>query len=359
MKCLSIILSFFLALCAFSDARAYNFVAEISSSACTFNGAPCLNQVAQPAGAVVLSSTYCNSALNSAAYSTNATGLQNALNSVSAGGSLYIPAGCEINLTTGVQIPRNMTIACAGDDVSGFYMQNGLVCSGGPNTLSNSSSTASPILVNGCVFSNTFNIANRNAEQVTAAASGCNAQGQIDGANDPIAFFGGSGDRVTNSLITHTFAGEGVLFDGPNNSSFDHNVCTDNYGNCFQQSGNHGITVQYNYVRNSWMDLEDAGAATGSPSTWDTGTWSFNTFVSTVPIHSGYDIWCSSTMANWLQAGLGCSSGGCTNNQYAGVTINNNTFSGSTEGLRYSTALGAVIGSSNVFINGANNTPNC
>src|SRR6516165_103486 len=110
-----------------------------------------------PIRVVTINSSACNAGLDSASEAATQAALQSALNAA-AGGTLWIPAGCVLNLNTSGTISGNTTVMCAGDGIAGFHNTQGLVCAGAQPMLW--AAAQSNITIKGCTFSNTYNPAN-------------------------------------------------------------------------------------------------------------------------------------------------------------------------------------------------------
>jgi hypothetical protein len=111
--------------------------------------------------------------------------------------------------------------------------------------------------------------------------------------------------------------------------------------------------VTGNYALDAGWDIEDASAL---PAGYDTGTWSNNTFACD---STGEGFFMMSApwrfavggTCGWI-AGYGCSGPVCSTGQYSGVTVQNNTITGSVASLVNSSRIGATL-ISNSFANGA------
>ena len=348
---------------------------QIASLWTTFSGKtinsiftqPSLLPLSPPTSHVTINSNACNGISSDA---QNATYLQQGLDAA-IGGTLWIPAGCVIHLRTNGSINgSNTTIMCAGDNVAGFYNDQGFVCSGGAQMLYGN--FLSNVTVEGCTFSNSYNAANYSAAQTCLADStstacpapynsmnGCGTPFYLPGGNDIATFYHSSGINFNNNLIQHQFAGEGILLDNngsninPTNDVITNNVFVDNFLNLgLQMTNAPGLSFTHNWIKNTPLGANDQ--STSYPNT--SGAYTNNTYICTqdpaTEQHSNSD--CTGGYIGVRVCGVGgngCDDGNCN---YSGLNVANNIFVGAGMSVGWGW-WGFNDGGGNVFQNGALN----
>jgi parallel beta-helix repeat protein len=302
------------------------------SGACPTPGSsgtvPTLTPIAEPPGAYVLPSNLCGAPDGSA-------GFQAALNAA-AGGSLWIPAGCILNLGEASDMPSNITIAC-GQGAT-FHSTVPMEDFNAPALLVSHSS--SNVTIEGCTFT---------ANYTPSMAAEFWAMGGADANADPVVFNGGTNLTFTDNAVTNQFGNEGVLFDGSSHVTISNNYFAYNFGNGLQLSNCQNCNVTGNYSLDSDWDQEDAGLL---PAGYDTGTWSNNIYACD-STGTGQITEMNGTASCYWDVGSGCSSAPipCTPGQYSGVTVQNNTTCGPGADLNTYAPYGANV-INNSFTNG-------
>ena len=225
-------------------------------------GIPSLKPIQKPAGAQVLDSNLCNQS------SAVDAGFQAALNDA-AGGTLWIPAGCIVNLSQANGISSNTTLACGMG--AGIHNMSRIQCTGEANVIYGNNDTN--VTIEGCTMTGTYDPSQAVADKAWEAANGCPDWTYNGG--DVAAFNGGSNITFTDNAVTNTIADEGVFFGGINGGTISNNVFENNFQNGIPFSQCHNCNVTGNYAVDTGWDIEDAGPQTAGTNS---GTWSGNTF---------------------------------------------------------------------------------